>query len=147
MKKVEDILRNRNASGVYVLAADIHHGKIAKVCEELGHAYFLVRGEAVSTKANLLEAISRTLQFPSYFGANWDALEDCLTDMSWVKADSYVIVCDSVGFFAGRHPHEFETILSIFKDTAEFWKSRGVGFYVLLAGGGVEMSGLSVLEW
>lgn len=41
--------------------------------------------EDVSGKAELLEKIASAGHFPEYFGGNWDALEELLTDMSWVK--------------------------------------------------------------
>ena len=37
-------------------------------------------------KDAILAALSRSLGFPDWFGGNWDALEDCLTDLSWRPA-------------------------------------------------------------
>ena len=42
-------------------------------------------GESVATRERLLAALARTLSFPSYFGGNWDALEECLRDLSWLE--------------------------------------------------------------
>ena len=35
-----------------------------------------------SDKATLLARLAAALQFPDWFGHNWDALSDCLTDLS-----------------------------------------------------------------
>lgn len=36
-------------------------------------------------KKSLLDEISVKFSFPNYFGHNWDALVDCLCDLSWIK--------------------------------------------------------------
>ena len=35
-------------------------------------------------KEKLLNILSEKLRFPRYFGHNWDALEECLGDLSWL---------------------------------------------------------------
>ncbi|MFC8452564.1 barstar family protein [Kitasatospora sp. NPDC057223] len=40
----------------------------------------LVRGEHCRTVPTLLTEWARSLAFPDYFGHNWDAFEECLTD-------------------------------------------------------------------
>lgn len=45
----------------------------------------------VSSKTALLEVLARELQFPSYFGMNWDALDECLADLSWIREPRVVI--------------------------------------------------------
>jgi len=46
----------------------------------------------VTDKAALLERFAVALAFPDWFGANWDALEDCLCDLSWRRGDGHVLV-------------------------------------------------------
>ncbi|MEV5877449.1 barstar family protein [Streptomyces sp. NPDC052101] len=35
------------------------------------------------------------LRLPDYFGWNWNALSDCLGDLSWLSADHHVLIIES----------------------------------------------------
>jgi hypothetical protein len=44
------------------------------------------------SKAELLAALADAGHFPDYFGGNWDALLDCLRDLSWISNRKVVMV-------------------------------------------------------
>jgi len=39
---------------------------------------------AARGKQKVLGVLAKGLRFPSYFGWNWDALDECLRDLSWL---------------------------------------------------------------
>ena len=41
--------------------------------------------ETANNKAGLLRQLDKKLQFPSYFGYNWDALYELFSDFWWIK--------------------------------------------------------------
>ncbi|MDH2342283.1 barstar family protein [Bradyrhizobium sp. SSUT77] len=45
----------------------------------------------ISNRMTLLGLIAQQLSFPDYFGENWDALEECLRDLSWLPAGPVVL--------------------------------------------------------
>jgi RNAse (barnase) inhibitor barstar len=45
----------------------------------------------LESKTALLEFLKEALRFPAYFGGNWDALNDCLTDVA-EGGDKFVLV-------------------------------------------------------
>ena len=56
----------------------------------------------VRSKQKLLAILADKLHFPGYFGWNWDALEECLGDLSWLpNGQGVVIVHDDLPFGPG----------------------------------------------
>jgi hypothetical protein len=50
-------------------------------------------------KEKVLGVLARGLRFPSYFGWNWDALDECLRDLSWLgEVKKITIVHDGLPF-------------------------------------------------
>jgi Barstar (barnase inhibitor) len=43
-------------------------------------------------KRELLTVIARGLNFPKYFGWNWDAFEECLCDLSWIAPPRRIVL-------------------------------------------------------
>ncbi len=45
----------------------------------------------IGNKKNLLLELAERLVFPDYFGVNWDALNDCIRDFSWLPPGPVVL--------------------------------------------------------
>ncbi len=84
-------------------------------------------------KAELLARIASALQFPAWFGHNWDALADCLTDLSWLPAERYSITLEQPQALRAAAPEVLATALEILDEAAAFWADAGVGFAVELS--------------
>jgi hypothetical protein len=87
----------------------------------------------VNGKASFLDTTARVMQFPPYFGHNWDALEDCLTDLSWLHADGFVLLIENCESFIHSAPVEMATARSILDEAAAFWKDKTVRFFAAFA--------------
>jgi RNAse (barnase) inhibitor barstar len=79
-------------------------------------------------KAEFLARTSRALGFPAWFGHNWDALADCLTDLGWRPASGYVLVFEHASELQKHEPEVFDTALAILGDVAIAWQARGATF-------------------
>jgi RNAse (barnase) inhibitor barstar len=80
----------------------------------------------------LLGALAEALKFPDWFGGNWDALADCLSDLSWWGSEGYVLVIEHVEDLRAADPEGFATALEIFDEAAVRWVEERVPFWAFL---------------
>ena len=57
----------------------------------------VLEGSKMKSIGGLLDEFARVLRFPDYFGHNFNALKDCLTDLSWTGAEGHILVILDVG--------------------------------------------------
>lgn len=82
----------------------------------------------VTEKVALLRRIAASLGFPAWFGDNWDALEDCLTDLSWRESDGNVLVVEGFQFLSTE---DLGVLIDVMISAAEFWAGRGKPFFAV----------------
>jgi len=82
-------------------------------------------------KHALLSACARGFKFPASFGGNWDALADCLQDLSWLAEPGTVALLRGAADFAVAAPDEYALLLEILGASAEYWQPRGRVFIVV----------------
>ena len=71
--------------------------------------------------------------FPSEFGANWDALADALCDLSWQPASGYVLLLRNASDTLGLSANDREIAQDIFADTVVYWRQQKKSFWVLFS--------------
>jgi RNAse (barnase) inhibitor barstar len=91
-------------------------------------------------KAGLLDALADALSFPEWFGRNWDALADCLGDLSWLPARGYLLVLEHPARLRARAARELDVALDILLEAAHDWAARDVPFHVFIAVGGANQA-------
>ncbi|GAA1822296.1 barstar family protein [Planosporangium flavigriseum] len=70
-----------------------------------------VAGSACRTRADLFTEFASALRFPEYFGHNWDALVDCLSEVA-DRAPLTLGVDDAVQLLADEPAAELTTLLA-----------------------------------
>ena len=122
MAKLIERLQDPEKSGVYR----------ASRADEIADA---VRGSklnfariSISGKASLMQDIAKALGFPDWFGDNWDALEDCLTDLSWREAEGHVLVFEGFQFLP---EDDLGVLIDVLISAAEFWAGQGKPFFAV----------------
>jgi RNAse (barnase) inhibitor barstar len=74
-----------------------------------------------STREAMLKAVAAGLAFPAHFGANLDALYDCLTDLPLAPGHEHAIELANLA----RSPAG-DAVHTVFADAAEYWREQGV---------------------
>ncbi|HYN12993.1 MAG TPA: barstar family protein [Burkholderiales bacterium] len=116
MGKLLQRLKDPARSGVYRAA------RADEIVEATRGSGLKVVRIAGSEKIDLLENIAKALAFPDWFGHNWDALEDCLTDLSWNEAAGYVLIFENA---------RNDVMTDVLASAAEFWAGRGKPFFAV----------------
>ena len=129
-----DALLEEDHGGVWLLPAHMDPKAVQSAAKHAGFAFFHVDGKNIGRKEQLLNHVATAMHFPGDFGHNWDALEECLTDLEWVDAEGYVLYYDHIDGLLEGHPDQFETLVEILRDAVASWKDDDTAMIVLLHG-------------
>jgi RNAse (barnase) inhibitor barstar len=78
---------------------------------------------SIRSKQKLLRTLAAQLRLPDYFGYNWDALEECLQDLSWLPEGNVQIRHRDLPLSPGSQDRR--TYLQILRSAAAFWAKSG----------------------
>lgn len=89
---------------------------LTKLAQERGWHFVSIDLSDVRNKRELLHVLAKSLQFPNYFGANWDALADMLGDLSWLPAQGSLLLIRGVAGLRRESPQVLATLLDILRE-------------------------------
>lgn len=127
----ENLLRNFQRNGVYrapVRGLDA----LLEAAGQAGLAGFRIDLAGVTDRPELLKRFAAPLNFPDWYGQNWDALADCLADLSWIEAEGYLFLLENADDLRSAHPDEFITMLQVFAAVTESWREAGIPFWIFV---------------
>lgn len=82
-------------------------------------------------KSAFMDRCARALDLPDWFGRNWDALADCLTDQG--RVPGRLLVVTGWQEYAEAAPQEWIVAQEVFTDAVEYARERGTGLEIVLA--------------
>ena len=116
-------LKDASRSGVYCTRSV---GPILDATRDSGLDVVTISLRGRSGPEAVLGALAEALAFPSWFGGTWDALEDCLADLSWRPGGGRVLLLE------GATPgDEAGILIDILSGSAEYWAGRGTSFFAV----------------
>lgn len=84
-------------------------------------------GSSQRTVLDFFNSYCEQLKFPGYFGRNWNAFNDCITDLEWLEFTGIVLFTTDADFlFEGEtdRVEQLEALTSILSDAADFWTNE-----------------------
>lgn len=101
--------------------------------ESQGYFVTEVDRAPVFNKEILLHALYQSCRFPAYFGFNWDALSDCLGEVTWGEEKGYFLIFNDWVLLESEAPQDAQTFLEILEDIRSNLKSEGKPLHLLTA--------------
>lgn len=136
MSKLQAVLQQQIAPGVYRFPSRASLETLQAEAEEAGWRLFYLDGTAIDDKASFLEAAKSAFDMPSYVGNNWDAFEEAVNDLEWAAAQGYAVIYDDAADLDDDDPAAFAMAVEILETAAENWLKEGIPFYTLVRGAG-----------
>ncbi|MCA9982331.1 MAG: barstar family protein [Anaerolineales bacterium] len=134
---LNDLLTNGALTpGVYQLQTELEIDSLVldTAVSSAGWHGVVLTGRGIIDKAGLLTAVGKQFNFPSYFGQNWDALDEMLCDLSWLPAAGYVVILEEFEGLALADGETWRTFVEIWQDATAVWWAQGVPMFVLVRG-------------
>jgi hypothetical protein len=79
-------------------------------------------GRRMRTLGDLFDEFAARLEFPDYFGKNWPALSECLSDLEWLPGSGYaIVVLESDLVLVDGDPGDLEVLLRTLERVADAW--------------------------
>ena len=110
---------------------------------ELGIESKILRGSKMRSAEALFDEFGAVMQFPDYFGENWNAFYECLTDLSWMPANAYVLVIvDADQVLVDEYETEFPILFKFLLiasmewakpiSLGEWWDRQAIPFHIVM---------------
>lgn len=79
----------------------------------------------------VLSSLGRELTFPDWYGANLDALADCLGDQDWLNRPA-LLTLQLGASFAQRHAGEFASLIEVFAASVSERAATGLPLWIVV---------------
>ena len=83
------------------------------------HDYVAHLPASLHDREALFAALQQSIGLPEYFGQNWDALSECLRDLSWIKQRRVVLLHEGV---PQLDPQSLKVYLEVLSECVRDWR-------------------------
>jgi len=118
-------------AGVFYLPA----GHTVALRQQAESAHFAILSAVLGQALNFqdaLEKLGTAFEFPDWYGANFDALVDCLLEPDWKPAPGHVLFIEGCAHLRQLNPDDFSTLLEVLLAATESRREAKQPLWVLL---------------
>jgi RNAse (barnase) inhibitor barstar len=132
MASLLKLLPDWTRAGVY--HAQVENSEIVAAAKSLRLQLFKLDLSKAKSKGGLLDLFGKTLKFPQHFGRNWDALNDCLAELSRIHHKGCVLILARADVFAEANEDAFHVALDVLDGVADYWREQKKPFWIFVEG-------------
>ena|GEM_PF-445521 len=132
---LRELLTRAVPAGIYRWQApgSTRRSDVDAAAASAGWRLYWLAGQQVTDADEFLLLCAQTFGFPDWLGHDWDALHDCLTDLTWEDpAAGHLVVYAGWQGLAQEEPDSFATALEIFTAAADLWQDTDTPMAILL---------------
>ena len=130
--RLHDLLSGHRAPGVYGLVTTAGGDEVVEAAQAAGWTTWVLGG-APTTKHDLLDAMAAAVKLPDWFGHNWDALADGLSDVA-TDGPGGLLIWDGAELLAEGAPGDWSTALAVLRGAVAYHRRHGWSFAVVCTG-------------
>jgi RNAse (barnase) inhibitor barstar len=104
--------------------------ELRRWADAAGQRFVHAELSACADRRSVLKELGRAFAFPEWYGANFDALYDCLTDLAEPGAPGLIVVLDHLPRTARFDNEQRVRLLDVFRDALEPFSEVGVALRV-----------------
>lgn len=83
----------------------------------------IIDGKKTTNINSFLIEIGKSFYFPDYYGFTMNSMLECLNDLSWIKAEGFILKIENFSKFLSEESlKERESIINILDDVSLEWK-------------------------
>ena len=110
------------ASGLFRVDEETQLRAVEQVAGSAGMLFRVLDGRSMRTLDGVFAEFARQLEFPNYFGENWAALDECITDLEWLDGTGYCIaIIHPDQIFAAAELDQSATLAKILVNAVREW--------------------------
>ncbi|TNM62796.1 barstar family protein [Aliirhizobium smilacinae] len=105
----------------FLLQSESGRVSVERRLQLLGVTTYIVDISSSSTAHEMFEKFRVAMQMPYQEIPNWDALDEALADLSWLRLNSINIVIVGAPAFSRRDQRSFQALMTLLNSVGEEW--------------------------